>query len=426
MMEYIDLRKKENYAALLRARSTSPETGIEKIVIDILDDVRKHGDDALRKLTKQYDKAKIGSISVPQKEIANALSRCDKKFIAVIRRAAVNIAIFHKRQLHSNWVLPAGHGSSLHQIYTPLDKVGIYVPGGKAAYVSTVLMNAIPAIVAGVKEIHLVSPVDRSGKIHPDILAAAAILKIHHVYKVGGAQAIAALAYGTETVPAVDKIVGPGNIFVAMAKRLVFGQVGIDSFAGPSEVAILADDTARPDYIAADMLAQAEHDELASSILVTTSKKLGTLVVAELEKMAYILERREIATRSLRTRGAVILVKNLDQGVRVINHLAPEHLEIITKHPVKILRKIRHASSIFLGNYSPVALGDYFAGPNHVLPTGGTARFSSPLSVDDFVKKSSVISYSQKAMIAVIEDIALFAEREGLQAHALSVRIRKK
>ncbi|MDE3058391.1 MAG: histidinol dehydrogenase [Bacteroidota bacterium] len=429
MIRQFDLRSSSRRAGLpknfLHDRDSSSES-VEQAVRAILHRVQRDGDHALRYYEKKFSGVRLASIKIPEKEIRSALKNANPKFVAILKKAAANIRRFHLHQRRSSWKIREQFNSDLRQLYLPIERVGVYVPGGRAAYPSTVLMNVIPAQVAGVKEIHLVSPPDKNGKVNSDVLLAAAILNVRNVYCAGGAQAIAALAFGTEAIPAVDKIVGPGNIFVATAKRLVFGIVGIDSFAGPSEVVILADDSARTEFIASDMIAQAEHDERASSILVTTSGSSASHVEAEIQKIVRFLPRRKIIETSLKQHGAIILVRSLTQGVEIVNLLAPEHLEIVTKNQEQTLKMIKHAGSIFLGNYSPVALGDYFAGTNHVLPTGRTARFSSPLSVDDFVKKSSVTNYSKKKMNSVSEDIAYFAEREGLTAHAFSLRLRGK
>ena len=425
MLKIIDLRNKKN-SAFRFTPEQADHSSIERTVAEIIRRVRKDGDESLRYFTKKFDGADIRSWAVSRKELARAQKNGDKQFIAILKEAAANIRAFHTAQIRQPFSLLVEDNSQLRQIYRPIEKVGVYVPGGKAAYPSTVLMNVIPAQVAGVKEIHLVSPPDANGNIHPDVLLAASLLGITNVYRVGGAQAIAALAYGTETIPCVDKIVGPGNIFVATAKKMVFGAVGIDSFAGPSEVVILADNSADATFVASDLLAQSEHDERAVPILVTPSRSFAGKVNAEIKRLLSGLPRANILEISLRNQGRIYLVASLQQGIFVTNELAPEHLEIITTKDEAVLKKIRHAGSIFLGNYSPVAIGDYFAGPNHVLPTERTARFSSPLSVDDFMKKSSVVRYSQKRMEHVAEYAAAFAEREGLTAHALSLRIRKK
>lgn len=424
MLKIIDLKLKKKYK--VQSDSVRPRnSSVENTVALILNRVQEDGDEALRYFTKKFDGVVAGSIEIPPKEIALALKNGNKNFIRILKASSANIRRFHSAQIRKPFTLTAGENSTIRQIYRPIEKVGVYVPGGKAAYPSTVLMNVIPAQVAGVREIHLVSPPDAHGNIHPDVLLAASLLGIKHIYRVGGAQAIAALAFGTETIPAVDKIVGPGNVFVATAKRLVFGTVGIDNFAGPSEVVILADASADAAFVAADLLAQAEHDEQAVAILVTTSRSFADTVNKEIKKMSVGLERKSILDISLKDHGRIYLVSSLQHGIEVINQLAPEHLEIVTSENESVLRHINHAGSIFLGNYSPVAIGDYFAGPNHVLPTGGTARFSSPLSVDDFMKRSSVIQYSQKMIESLAEDVSFFAEREGLTAHALSLKLRK-
>ena len=424
MLKIIDIRNKKSFS--FRANDEQKNNAaIEKAVAAILRSVRKNGDSALITYSKKFDGASLKSLTVSQKEVQDALKGADKKFVAVLKQAAANIRRFHQHQLRKPFSLKVNGGSELRQIFRSVERAGVYVPGGKAAYPSTVLMNIIPAQVAGVKEIHLVSPPDKNGNINQDVLIAAGILGVKNIYRVGGAQAIAALAFGTETIPAVDKIVGPGNIYVATAKRMVYGTVGIDNFAGPSEVVILADNSAIPTFVASDLLAQAEHDERAVPVLVTPSTSLAVKVNAEIKRLLDMQPRKSILAVSLMNEGRVFIVSSLHQGIAVTNELAPEHLEIITTKNESVLKQIRHAGSIFLGNYSPVAVGDYFAGPNHVLPTERTARFSSPLSVDDFMKKSSVIRYSQKGIEEVADDVALFAEREGLTAHALSLQLRK-
>ncbi len=426
MLRQFDLRSSRTFSPdLLQTRHTSPQK-VGKTVAAIIRRVQSQGDDALRYYSRKFDGAEITSLRIPEKKIWSALADADPRFVRVLREAAANIWKFHIQQRRPAWRLREKFNSSLRQIYLPIERAGVYIPGGKAAYPSTVLMNVIPAKVAGVREIVLVSPPDKEGNVHRDVLAAAALLDIKYVFRVGGAQAIAALAYGTKSIPSVDVVVGPGNVFVAAAKRMVFGKVGIDSVAGPSEVVILADESARPDFIASDMLAQAEHDESASSILVTPSVRLAESVAREVVKMLHILPRNSIIASSLKNHGGIILVKDLRHGTEIVNALAPEHLSIVTRNNEAILKKIKHAGSIFLGNYSPVAVGDYFAGPNHVLPTERSARFSSPLSVDNFMKKSSVIRYSKRKMESVSEKVALFAEHEGLTAHALSARLRGK
>jgi len=424
MVRQFDIRSSRFYPQAILRNSGTSSPAIEKAVAAIIRRVQFHGDDALRFYTKKFDGAVLKSFAVSEKEIRKALSNADPEFVRLLVEAAKKIRRFHSRQRRASWRMNEKFGSDLRQRYLPVEQVGVYVPGGKAAYPSTVLMNIIPAQVAGVKNIVLVSPPDRDGNVHRDVLTAAAILGIKKVFRVGGAQAVAALAFGTKTIPAVDVIVGPGNVFVATAKKMLFGKVGIDSIAGPSEIVILADDTARPDFIASDMAAQAEHDESASSILVTTSPRLAEGVKRELKKLVTILPRRSIIASSLKKHGAIFLVKDLRQGEDIVNQLAPEHLELITENDNAVLKNIRNAGSIFLGNFSPVAVGDYFAGPNHVLPTEGTARFFSPLSVDTFMKKSSVVNYSRRTMESVSEKVARFAEHEGLTAHALSARLR--
>jgi histidinol dehydrogenase len=424
MVRQFDIRSSHSYHEVILRNSSTLSPSVEKAVAAIIRRVQLHGDDALRFYTKKFDGAALKSLAVSEMEIRKARANADPEFVRLLVEVARKIKKFHSRQRRTAWRIKEKFGSDLRQRYLPVERVGVYVPGGKAAYPSTVLMNVIPAQVAGVKNIVLVSPPDRNGDVHRDVLTAAAILGIKKVFRVGGAQAIAALAYGTKTIPAVDVIVGPGNIFVATAKKMLFGKVGIDSIAGPSEIVILADDSARADFIASDMAAQAEHDESASSILVTTSPRLAVAVKKELKKLFMTLPRKAIITSSLKNHGAVFLVKDVQQGADVVNQLAPEHLEIITKNDNAVLKTIRNAGSIFLGNFSPVAVGDYFAGPNHVLPTEGTARFFSALSVDTFVKKSSVVNYSRRTMESVSEKVARFAEHEGLTAHALSARLR--
>ena len=424
MVRQFDIRSSRSTPQVLMRKSRSSSPVIGEAVAAIIRRVQFQGDRALRFYTKKFDGVALTSLAVPERKIRKALADADPEFVRLLREAAKNIKRFHERQRRSGWRIRKKFGSDLRQRYLPVERVGVYVPGGKAAYPSTVLMNVIPAQVAGVKDIVLVSPPDRNGNVHRDVLTAAAILGIKKVFRIGGAQAVAALAYGTKSIPVVDVIVGPGNIFVATAKKMLFGKVGIDSIAGPSEIVILADDSARPDFIASDIAAQAEHDESASSILVTTSPPLAEAVKSELKRLLTILPRKSIIASSLKNHGAIFLVKDLQQGVEVVNQLAPEHLEIITKNNDAVLENVKNAGSIFLGNFSPVAVGDYFAGPNHVLPTEGTARFFSPLSVETFMKRSSVVNYSRRTMESVSEKVARFAEREGLTAHALSARLR--
>jgi len=396
----------------------------QAVVKKIISEIRGRGDEALREFTEKFDRVDLSSFSVTEKELADAYGEVEEQLIAIIREAAENIRSFHEKQLRPSWMTTEENGTILGQKITPLDSVGVYVPGGTAAYPSSVLMNVIPAKVAGVKRIVMVSPPDRDGKLPAAVLVAAKESGVKEIYKVGGAQAIAALAYGTESIAVVDKITGPGNIFVALAKREVFGDVDIDMIAGPSEIAILADKTARADEVAADLLSQAEHDPRACSVLVTPSMVLAEKVTAEVEKQLALLPRREIAARSIADFGAIYVTTDLDEAVETVNQLAPEHLEIITENAMELIGKIRHAGAIFVGRYSSEPVGDYFAGPNHVLPTNGTARFSSPLNVDDFQKKSSVIVYSEEALKENGAKIAVFARKEGLEAHARAVEIR--
>ncbi|MDQ0220023.1 histidinol dehydrogenase [Peribacillus cavernae] len=394
-------------------------------VRDIILDVRNSGDLALFTYTERFDGVKLTGLKVTEKEIEEGTAALSKEHIAIIREAAGNIQSFHQKQQRNSWMTTDETGTMLGQKITALDAVGVYVPGGTAAYPSSVLMNVLPALVAGVQRIVMVSPPAKDGKLAPVVLAAAKIAGVTEIYKVGGAQAIAALAYGTQTIAKVDKIVGPGNIFVALAKREVFGDVAIDMIAGPSEIAILADETAVASEAASDLLSQAEHDPRACSVLVTTSLKLAEEVSAEVENQLARLPRREIAEQAIKDYGRIILCEDTADAVEAVNELAPEHLEILTEKPLEVMAKIRHAGAIFLGRYSSEPVGDYFAGPNHVLPTNGTARFSSPLNVDDFQKKSSIIMYSEDAFRDNSAKIAAFARLEGLEAHARAVEARK-
>lgn len=423
MIRTVDLRISKN-ARLRTAALFRPDPAVERSVARIIRTVRVRGDKALTDFTRLYDGVRIVSIAVPPKEISAAKRAADPAFVSLLKSAAANIRRYHRHQVRKEWRITDVTGSDLRQRYIPLDRVGVYVPGGTAAYPSTVLMNVVPAQVAGVKEIHLVSPPLKDGSVHPDVLTAAAVLGVSNVYRVGGAQAVAALAYGTATIPAVDKIVGPGNIFVATAKRMVYGAVGIDAIAGPSEVVVLADNSADPLFVAADLLAQAEHDRRAVPILVTPSASFAAAVADRLKRLAVSQPRRDIAAAALRDQGRIFLVSSLRHGIDLVNELAPEHLEIITTKDEEVLKQVRHAGSIFLGNHSPVAVGDYFAGPNHVLPTERTARFSSPLSVDDFVRRSSVVRFTPKKMRSIAAQAAMFADHEGLAAHAASLRLR--
>lgn len=412
----------------LLKRTTDDYSEQEAVVKEIIKDVHDRKDDALFEYTKKFDKADISAdnVRVTPDEIEEAYGEVDEELINVIRKAIENIKTFHEKQKKNSWITTEDNGVILGQRIMPIESAGVYVPGGKAAYPSTVLMNVIPAKVAGVSRIVMTTPCNAQGKVYPTTLVAANEAGVTDIYKVGGAQAIAALAYGTESIPKVDKIVGPGNIYVAIAKRLVYGHVSIDSIAGPSEILVLADETANPEYVAADLLSQAEHDELASATLVTTSEELAIEVSKWVDTFTAKLERKEIIQKSLDNFGNIFVARNMQDAVDATNEIAPEHLEIITKNPWEVMTKVKNAGAIFLGEYSSEPLGDYFAGPNHVLPTNGTARFFSPLSVDDFVKKSSIINYSEDALRAVHEDIELFAKAEGLTAHANSIAVRFK
>jgi histidinol dehydrogenase len=392
----------------------------------IIQRVRTEGDEALVSYTREFDGYEItpAQFLVTEEEFAAAYEQIDEAFLATLRKAKENIRVYHEKQKRYSWFDPTPGGSILGQKITPLERVGVYVPGGKAAYPSSVLMNIIPAKVAGVDEIIMVTPPSKSGKVNPGTLVAAREAGVDRVYKVGGAQAVAALAFGTETIPKVDKIVGPGNIFVALAKKAVFGYVSIDSIAGPSEILVLADETANPRYVAADLLSQAEHDEMASAILVTTSQALADQVSVLVHEMAAGLARREIIEKSLENYGYILVASTMEDAIAVTNEIASEHMEIMTRDPFSLMPKIRNAGAIFIGEYSSEPLGDYLAGPNHVLPTNGTARFFSPLSVDDFIKKSSIISYTREELEAVWPDVVRFAENEGLTAHANSIQVR--
>lgn len=408
------------------SRSQFSHDDVNAIVKDILDDVKLRGDQALYDYNKKFDNVSLSSLQVTEKEIEDAFNRLDKELLEVIRYSHENIVRYHTKQKRNDFLDKDTDGVILGQIINPIEKVGIYVPGGTAAYPSTVLMNAVPAKVAGVEEIVMVTPPNEDGTISDVILAAAKIAGVTKIFKVGGAQAVAALSYGTETIPAVYKIVGPGNIFVAMAKKMVFGEVAIDMVAGPSEVLIISDDSSNPVHIAADLLSQAEHDKLAACILVTTSEELAKSVAIEIESQLAELPRQEIARESINNNGRIIIAKNIEEAILISNEIAPEHLELAVMDPFALLSKIKNAGSIFLGHNTPEPLGDYLAGPNHTIPTSGTAKFASPLSVDDFIKKSSVIYYSKEALEKVKDKVILFAESEGLTAHANSVRKRFK
>ena len=405
-------------------RSQFSHDDVNEKVKAILEDVKQNGDNALKKYSKMFDNAEIDTLEVTEKEIEEEYNKVDDKFKETLKLAYNNIEKFHKKQLRNSYITNEEDGIVMGQIINPIEKVGVYIPGGTAVYPSTVLMNVIPAKVAGVNEIILVSPPNKEGKINDNILAAAKIAGVNRVFKTGGAQAIAALSYGTESIPKVYKIVGPGNIYVAMAKRLVYGEVSIDMVAGPSEVLIIADETANHIHIASDMLAQAEHDKLASSILVTTSREIAEKTKEELYKQLEKLSRKDIALESIENNGRIIITETIDEAIYISNEIAPEHLEISIKEPFSVLSKIKNAGSIFLGDYTPEALGDYLSGANHVIPTSGTAKFASPLSVDDFIKKSYITYYTKDALSKVKDNIINFAEHESLEAHANSVKVR--
>lgn len=410
----------------LLKRSPNSYGAYEGKVNDILTQVRNRRDEAIFEYTKQFDGADIcaDNVLVTEQEIEEAYREVDPKLLEVIRKALVNVRSYHEKQRQFSWFDSEDSGIILGQKITPLKRVGVYVPGGKAVYPSSVLMNVLPAKVAGVDEIIMTTPPGKDGKVYPSTLVAAREAGVDKIYKVGGAQAIAALAFGTESIPKVDKIVGPGNIYVALAKKAVFGYVSIDSIAGPSEIMVLADETANPRFVAADLLSQAEHDEMASAILVTTSETLAEAVSKEVDKFVETLSRKEIIEKSLENYGYILVADSMDAAISTVNEIASEHLELVTKNPFETMTKIRNAGAIFIGEYSSEPLGDYFAGPNHVLPTNGTAKFFSPLSVDDFIKKSSIISYSREALEPVYRDIVQFAECEKLTAHANSIRVR--
>ena len=410
----------------LLQRSPNHYGQYESAVAEIIETVKKGGDEALFSYTEKFDHCKMDAaqIRVTREEIDEAYQKVDADFVEVMKKSAANIRAFHEKQLRNSWFDPKPDGTILGMKILPIAIAGVYVPGGKAAYPSSVLMNVLPAKVAGVERIIMTTPPGADGRVNPGTLVAAHIAGVDEIYKVGGAQAIAAMAFGTQSIPKVDKITGPGNIFVALAKKACFGYVSIDSIAGPSEILVIADETANPRYVAADLLSQAEHDELASAILITTSKTLADQVSVEVDRFVANLSRREIIEKSLNNYGYILLVDSLDEAADTANEIASEHLEILTKDPFAMMTKIRNAGAIFLGEYSSEPLGDYFAGPNHVLPTNGTARFFSPLNVDDFLKKTSIISYSRPALEKIHQDIECFAENEGLTAHANSIRVR--
>lgn len=421
MIKIIEFSKIENKDIFSRM---APAANVEDIVSDIIADVRQNGDSALKKYSKKFDGVDLPSLEVTKEEFDEALREIEPEFLKVLEEAAANIRLFHEQQKRSSYTVSTTDGSILGQRVIPIEKVGMYVPGGTAAYPSTVLMDSIPAKIAGCKEIVMVTPPGKDGKISPAVLAAAYIAGIDRVFKIGGAQAIAALAYGTESVPRVYKIVGPGNAFVAEAKKQVYGQVSIDMIAGPSEILVIADSTSNPRNVAADLLSQAEHDKLASAVLVTDNYEFGLEVQKEIELQIPTLARAEIARASIDNNGKIIIASNFDEVIEISNELAPEHLELCVDSPFDYLEKIKNAGSVFLGKYCPEALGDYLAGPNHTLPTGGTAHFSSPLSVDDFVKKSQFIYYSKDAFEKVARDVDYFANKEGLTAHGRSATVR--
>ena len=416
----------QNILTDLLKRSPNNYTQYESSVNEIIANVRSNGDQAVFDYTQKFDGATVtaDNIEVTEDEIAEAYELVDQKLLEVIRKAKENIRVYHEKQKQYSWFDSSIPGTMLGQKVTPIAKAGVYVPGGKAVYPSSVLMNIMPAKVAGVEEIIMTTPCNKAGKINPSTLVAAKEAGADRVFKVGGAQAIAALAFGTESIPKVDKIVGPGNIYVALAKKAVFGHVSIDSIAGPSEILVLADETANSRFVAADLLSQAEHDELASAILITTSEKLAEEVSKEVDGFCEVLSRKAIIEKSLENYGYILIAPDLDTAIETANEIASEHMEIVTANPFEVMTKIKNAGAIFLGEYSSEPLGDYFAGPNHVLPTNGTAKFFSPLSVDDFIKKSSIISYSRDALHAVYKDIAQFADCEQLTAHANSIRVR--
>ena len=426
MIEIIqaDGKAERSYMDLLKSRSTEVGKAVTETVTQIIDDVKAKGDEALLAYTEKFDGKLPKFIEVPRDEINDALSNADQGYVDALLNAIENISDFHNRQKQQSFINPKANGVIMGQRIRGLKRVGLYVPGSTAAYPSSVLMNAIPAKIAGVEEIIMVTPPLSDGTANPDILVAAALCGVDRVFLLGGAQAIAALAYGTQTVPKVDKIVGPGNIFVATAKKLLYGTVDIDMIAGPSEILILADETAPAKFVAADLMSQAEHDKLASAILITTSRKLAEETVQELERQIQDLSRKDIIEQSLRDYGAIFVCEDVDYAVELANEFAPEHLEVMLENPMEYIGKLDNAGSVFLGNYAPEPLGDYYAGPNHVLPTSGTARFFSPLSVDAFIKKSSYIYYTDEALRQAHDDIVLLANKEGLTAHANSIIVR--
>ena len=418
ILEYSKVKSEEIFSRM------EDTLDVSDIVSGIIENVKANGDKAVFEYCEKFDKCKLQSLEVTKEEIDEAITLVDEEFLRILRTAADNIRNFHEKQVRNSFVISEKDGVITGQKITPVDRAGLYVPGGTAAYPSTVLMDSIPAKIAGVNQMCIVTPPDSEGKVNPVILAAAKIAGVDRIFKVGGAQAIAALAYGTESIPKVDKIVGPGNAFVAEAKKQVYGLVSIDMIAGPSEILVLSDDKSNPDFVAADLLSQAEHDKNASAVLVTDSLDFAKKVSDSLEKQIPLLERAEIARASIDNNGKIIVAPDLMKGVEIANEIAPEHIEICVDNPFDYLDKIRHAGSIFMGRYCPEALGDYYAGPNHTLPTSGTAKFSSPLSVDDFVKKSQFTYYTEEALRKVADDVAYFANKEGLTAHGKSATIR--
>ena len=419
-----DGKNEVEFLSKIEERSRNTNNDVTAVVTEIINNVRENGNKAVREYTIKFDGKAPENFEVSKDEIMSAVAECEPEFIVTLKKAADNIRDFHSRQKQQSWLTTKDNGVIMGQRVRGLARVGLYVPGGTAAYPSSVLMNAIPAKIAGVGEIIMVTPPMKDGKPNPNIMAAAAIAGVDRVFLMGGAQAIAALAYGTESVPKVDKIVGPGNIFVATAKKLLYGNVDIDMIAGPSEILVLADETANPKFLAADLMSQAEHDKLASAIMVTTSESLAEETVSQIERQIQMLSRKDIIEASLTNYGVIIVCDTMEKAVEMANQLAPEHLEVCCDNPLEYIGKLDNAGSVFLGNYSPEPLGDYFAGPNHVLPTSGTARFFSPLSVDSFVKKSSFIYYTENALEKDKEDIMRFAETEGLTAHANSIGVR--
>lgn len=430
MLSIIDYNKDncKNIVEQILNRTQIENQSVQSTVNEIIKQVKENGDKALFDYTEKFDKVKIdvNTIKVNQNEVEEAYKKTDTKLIDVIKKSAKRIKNFHEKQKSNSWFDTSANGEIMGQMVKAIENVGVYVPGGKAAYPSSVIMNVMPAKVAGVKNIVMTTPAQKDGTVYPTTIVAAKEAGVDNIYKVGGAQAIAALAFGTESVPKVDKIVGPGNIYVALAKRNVYGYVNIDSVAGPSEILIIADDSANPIFVAADMLSQAEHDELASSILITTDEQLAIEVNEQLDIQTQNLERKNIIKKSFENFGAIIVLKTIDEATQLANKIAPEHLEVCVNSPFEVLPKIQNAGAIFLGHYSPEPLGDYMAGPNHVLPTGGTAKFFSPLSVNDFVKKSSIISFDRNALYSLHKDIIDFAEAEGLTAHANAIKVRFK